>query len=61
MQRLGLVVITEVSDLSVFLDAANLFFQLVSSSRENVAVILASILPFGMWEEVFGVQPWRGR
>jgi DNA replication protein DnaC len=35
-------------------DAANLFFQLVSSRYERASVIVTSNKPFGRWGEVFG-------
>ena len=35
-------------------EAANLFFQLVSSRYERASVIVTSNKPFGRWGEVFG-------
>ncbi len=35
-------------------DAANLFFQLVSSRYEHASIILTSNLPFARWGDVFG-------
>jgi DNA replication protein DnaC len=35
-------------------DAANLFFQLVSSRYEHASLILTSNLPFARWGDVFG-------
>lgn len=35
-------------------EAANLFFQLVSSRYERASLIVASNKPFGRWGEVFG-------
>jgi DNA replication protein DnaC len=35
-------------------EAANLFFQLVSSRYEHASLILTSNLPFSGWGEVFG-------
>ena len=35
-------------------DAANLFFQLVSSRYERASLIVTSNKPFGRWGEVFG-------
>jgi hypothetical protein len=37
-------------------DAANLFFQLVSSRYEHASLILTSNLPFAPWGDVFGDQ-----
>lgn len=37
-------------------DAANLFFQLVSSRYEHASLILTSNLPFVRWGDVFGDQ-----
>jgi IstB-like ATP binding protein len=37
-------------------DAANLFFQLVSSRCEHASLILTSNLPFSGWGPVFGDQ-----
>jgi hypothetical protein len=37
-------------------DAANLFFQLVSSRYEHASLILTSNLPFSGWAGVFGDQ-----
>jgi DNA replication protein DnaC len=56
VQRYGLIIIDEVGYLPFEPDAANLFFQLVSSRYENASVILTSNLPFGRWAEVFGDQ-----
>jgi hypothetical protein len=35
-------------------EAANLFFQLVSSRYERASVLVTSNKPFGRWGEVFG-------
>ncbi len=37
-------------------EAANLFFQLVSSRYEHASLILTSNLPFSSWAGVFGDQ-----
>jgi hypothetical protein len=37
-------------------EAANQFFQLVSSGYECASLIATSIKPFGRWAEVFGVE-----
>jgi DNA replication protein DnaC len=55
--RLGrspLLVIDEVGSIPFEPEAANLFFQLVSSRHERASVIVTSNKPFGRWGEVFG-------
>jgi DNA replication protein DnaC len=52
--RIPLLVIDEVGYIPVDADAANLFFQLVSSRYERASVIVTSNKPFGRWGEVFG-------
>jgi DNA replication protein DnaC len=52
--RIPLLVIDEVGGIPVDADAANLFFQLVSSRYERASVIVTSNKPFGRWGEVFG-------
>jgi DNA replication protein DnaC len=57
LRRLGrypLLVIDEVGYIPFESDAANLFFQLVSSRYERASVIVTSNKPFGRWGEVFG-------
>ena len=57
LTRLGrypLVVIDEVGYIPFEAEAANLFFQLVSSRYERASVIVTSNKPFGRWGEVFG-------
>ena len=49
-----LVIIDEVGYLPFDVEAANLFFQLVSSRYERASVIVTSNKPFGRWGEVFG-------
>ena len=46
----------EVGYLPFEQDAANLFFQLVSSRYEHASLILTSNLPFSSWGGVFGDQ-----
>jgi len=46
----------EVGYLPFEQDAANLFFQLVSSRYEHASLILTSNLPFSGWGGVFGDQ-----
>jgi DNA replication protein DnaC len=57
LRRLGrtpLLVIDEVGYIPFEAEAANLFFQLVSSRYERASVIDTSNKPFGRWGEVFG-------
>jgi DNA replication protein DnaC len=52
--RTPLLVIDEVGYIPFEAEAANLFFQLVSSRYERASVIVTSNKPFGRWGEVFG-------
>ena len=52
--RIPLLVIDEVGYIPFESEAANLFFQLVSSRYERASVIVTSNKPFGRWGEVFG-------
>ena len=52
--RYPLLVIDEVGYIPFEPEAANLFFQLVSSRYERASVIVTSNRPFGRWGEVFG-------
>ncbi len=57
LARLGrypLVVVDEVGYIPFEAEAANLFFQLVSSRYERASLIVTSNKPFGRWGEVFG-------
>jgi DNA replication protein DnaC len=56
LRRYPLIIIDEVGYLPFEQDAANLFFQLVSSRYEHASVILTSNLPFSSWGAVFGDQ-----
>ena len=56
LRRYGLIVVDEVGYLPFEQDAANLFFQLVSSRYEHASLILTSNLPFARWGDVFGDQ-----
>lgn len=49
-----LLIIDEVGYLPFDVEAANLFFQLISSRYERASVIVTSNKPFGRWGEVFG-------
>jgi DNA replication protein DnaC len=46
--------IEQVGHIHFETEAANLFFQLVSSRYEHTSLILTSKLPFSGWGEVFG-------
>ena len=57
LTRLGrypLIVVDEVGYIPFEPEAANLFFQLVSSRYERASMIVTSNRPFGRWGEVFG-------
>lgn len=57
LTRLGrypLLVVDEDGYIPFEPEAANLFFQLVSSRYERASVIVTSNKPFGRWGEVFG-------
>jgi hypothetical protein len=56
LRRYGLIIVDEVGYLPFEQDAANLFFQLVSSGYEQAWLILTSNLPFSGWGGVFGDQ-----
>jgi DNA replication protein DnaC len=56
LRRYGLIIVDEVGYLPFEQDAANLFFQLVSSRYEHASLILTSNLPFSSWGSVFGDQ-----
>jgi DNA replication protein DnaC len=54
LRRVPLLIIDEVGYIPFEADAANLFFQLVSSRYERASLIITSNKPFGRWGEVFG-------
>ncbi|MBB1510888.1 IS21-like element helper ATPase IstB [Tessaracoccus sp. MC1756] len=56
LRRYELIIVDEVGYLPFEQDAANLFFQLVSSRYEHASLILTSNLPFSSWAGVFGDQ-----
>jgi DNA replication protein DnaC len=56
LRRYGLIVVDEVGYIPFEQDAANLFFQLVSSRYEHASLILTSNLAFARWGDVFGDQ-----
>jgi DNA replication protein DnaC len=56
LRRYGLLIVDEVGYIPFEQDAANLFFQLVSSRYEHASLILTSNLPFSRWGDVFGDQ-----
>lgn len=56
LRRYALIIVDEVGYIPFEQDAANLFFQLVSSRYEHASLILTSNLPFARWGDVFGDQ-----
>jgi DNA replication protein DnaC len=52
--QVPLLIIDEVGYIPFEAEAANLFFQLVSSRYEHASLIVTSNKPFGRWGEVFG-------
>jgi len=52
--RYPLLVVDEVGYIPFEAEAANLFFQLVSTRYERASLIVTSNKPFGRWGEVFG-------
>ena len=52
--RVPLLIIDEMAYIPFEAEAANLFFQLVSSRYERASLIVTSNKPFGRWGEVFG-------
>ncbi len=56
LRRYGLIIVDEVGYLPFEHEAANLFFQLVSTRYEHASLILTSNLPFSAWGTVFGDQ-----
>ena len=56
LRRYGLIIVDEVGYLPFEPEAANLFFQLVSTRYEHASLILTSNLPFSGWGTVFGDQ-----
>lgn len=56
LRRYGLIIVDEVGYIPFEQDAANLFFQLVSSHYEHASLVLTSNLPFSRRGDVFGDQ-----
>jgi DNA replication protein DnaC len=54
LARIPVLVVDEVGYIPFKAEAANLFFQLVSSRYERASLIVTSNMPFGRWGEVFG-------
>jgi DNA replication protein DnaC len=54
LTRVPLLVVDEVGYIPFEAEAANLFFQLVSSRYERASLIVTSNKVFGRWGEVFG-------
>jgi DNA replication protein DnaC len=53
LRRYALLIVDEVGYIPFEQDAANVFFQLVSSRYEHVSMILTSNLPFSRWGDAF--------
>jgi DNA replication protein DnaC len=53
LRRYALLIVDEVGYIPFEQDAANLFFQLVSTRYEHASLILSSNLPFARWGDVF--------
>jgi DNA replication protein DnaC len=56
LARIPVLIVDEVGYIPFEPEAANLFFQLVSSRYEHASLILTSNLPFARWGDVFGDQ-----
>lgn len=54
LRRYSVLIVDEVGYIPFDQDAANLFFQLVSSRYEQASLILTSNLAFSRWGDVFG-------
>ena len=54
LARVPLFVVDEVGYIPFEAEAANLFFQLVSSRYERASLVVTSNKPFSRWGEVFG-------
>jgi len=54
LERTRLIIVDEVGYIPFDAEAANLFFQLVSSRYERGSVIVTSNKPFTAWGEIFG-------
>ncbi len=61
LQRYPLLIIDEVGYIPFDGQAANLFFQFVSSRYERASVVVTSNKPFGRWGEVFETRWWQQR
>ena len=56
-ERYGLIIIDEVGYIPFDTEAANLFFQLVSTRYEKSSIILTSNLPLSRWDRSSAKQP----
>src|SRR4051812_49818631 len=54
LARIPVLIVDEVGYIPFEPEAANLFFQLVSSRYERASLVVTSNKPFGRWGEVFG-------
>jgi DNA replication protein DnaC len=53
LRRYPVLIVDEVGYIPFEAEAANLFFQLISSRYEQASVIMTSNMPFGRWGEIF--------
>ncbi|WP_197466766.1 ATP-binding protein, partial [Tsukamurella pseudospumae] len=53
IKRYKLIIVDEIGYIPFDPDAANLFFQLVSTRYEQGSIMVTSNLPFGRWGETF--------
>jgi DNA replication protein DnaC len=56
LRRYGLIIVDQIGYIPFEQDAANLFFQLVSSRYKHASLILTSNLSFARWGDVFEDQ-----
>ena len=54
LERTPLIIIDEVGNIPADAEAANMYFQLVSSRYERGSVIVTSNKPFTAWGEILG-------
>lgn len=59
LERTPLIIIDEVGNIPADAEAANMFFQLVSSRYERGSVIVTSNKPFTTWERSSGIRSSR--
>ena len=54
LNRYRLLILDEIGYIPFDADAANLFFQLISSRYEQGSILATSNMPFSRWGEIFG-------